>query len=302
MKKPIVSVIMALTLSAWGVFALAQPQESAKEEKPTFYRLTPGVYVNGWPRLTVTYPKDWVERGRMPNETFRVSAPGPVPFPFFTYAPPAVPLGNLPPLDNWADFVASFFKQVAQDVTVISDKPSQLRDGTPARELELHMLLNGAPYNIMGLAAKKGDVVVNMGVGSLNGKIGEDLKAILYSIEFQPDKDKPVEVPPDVQEFLERSDNDVLSHDVAKVMAKYSDRYLNSGVRKGEMERILRQFIGLCMSIKTTTTDFVPAGDRAYLTGFIITNNLGTFQIPDTSIIKENGEWKWYGNQRDVAR
>jgi hypothetical protein len=298
MKKPIVtSIIIALMLLAWSSFAPAQVQDPANEEKPTFYRLIPGVYVNGWPRFTISYPKDWIERRPMPNETFRVSAPGPIPFPGFVYAPP---VGNVPPLDNWADLVASFFKMVAQDVTVISDKPSRLQDGTPAREVELHMLLNGAPFNVMGLAAKKGDVIVNMGIESLSGKIGEDLKAILYSIEFQPEKDKPVKVPPEVQEFLKKIDSDVVSHDVAKVMTHYSDKYLNSGVRKGEIERIWRQFIGSWMSAKATITDFVPVGNRAYLTGFLNTN-FGPFPIVDT-IIKENGEWKWYGNQRDVAR
>jgi hypothetical protein len=60
MKKPIVvSVIMALALLAGGLIP-AYAQDPAKEEKPTFYRLTPGVYVNGWPRCTVHYPKEWV--------------------------------------------------------------------------------------------------------------------------------------------------------------------------------------------------------------------------------------------------
>ena len=297
-KSIIVSVIVVLMLLAWGFFAPSHAQDPAKEEKPTFYRLTPGVYVNGWPRFTVTYPKDWVERRHDPQEAFHVSAPGPVPFPSFVYAPP--PLLYSETLDKWADFVASSFKNIAQDVTVISNKPSQLRDGTPARENELYMLLNGAPFNTMGLVAKKGDVLVNMAVRSRSGRIGEDLKAILYSIEFQLDKDKPVKVRPDVQEFLDKYSNDIVSHDVAKVMAHYSDKYLNSGVRKGEMEKTFRQWIGLWMSHKVTITEFVPAGDRAYLTGFAIINQV-PIQIIYTSINKENGEWKWYGNQRDVS-
>jgi len=47
-------------------------------------------------------------------------------------------------------------------------------------------------------------------------------------------------------------------------------------------------------------TDFVPAGDRAYLAGFTVTNG-SKWPLYGASIIKENGEWKWYGNQRDVA-
>jgi hypothetical protein len=62
MKKLIVvSMIMVLILLMGSSFSPAHAQDIAKEEKPTFYRLTPGVYVNGWPRFTVTYPKNWVE-------------------------------------------------------------------------------------------------------------------------------------------------------------------------------------------------------------------------------------------------
>ena len=90
---------------------------------------------------------------------------------------------------------------VATGVTVVSDKPSKLRDGTAAREVELHMLRNGEPFNTMGLVAKKGDLWINTAIESLNGKIGEDLKTILYSIEFEPDKDKAVKVPPMSRNF-----------------------------------------------------------------------------------------------------
>jgi hypothetical protein len=197
-----------------------------------------------------------------------------------------------------------FFRKIAQDVAVTSDKPSRLRDGTPAREFELHMLINGAPHNVMGLAAKKGDLLINMGIESVNAKIGEDLKAILYSIEFQPEKDRPVEVPPDVRAFLDKVDDDIVSHDVAKVMSHYSGRFLNSGVRKGEVERYWRQFIHYWMSAKRVATGFFMEGDKAHLAGFA-TTNVGIFPITwpiSDSIIREDGEWKFYGNQRNVAQ
>ena len=102
------------------------------------------------------------------------------------------------------------------------------------------------------------------------------------------------------KEFFDKVNNDIVSHDLTKVMGNYSDRFLNSGVRKGEMERVWREIIGLITSIKGVVTDFVPTGDRAFVAGFVIMN-IGTFPISETSIIKENGEWKWYGNQRDVS-
>jgi hypothetical protein len=92
----------------------------------------------------------------------------------------------------------------------------------------------------------------------------------------------------------------MVSHDLAKVMTHYSDRYLSSGERKGEAERRIRQFIGLITSFEEGITDFVAAGDKVYLTGFVSSNS-GRAVLKGTSIIKESGEWKWYGNQRDVV-
>ena len=296
MKKLIVvSVIMALMLLAWSVFAPSHAQDSANEEKPTFYRLTPGVYVNGWPRFTVSYPKDWVEKRPRPEELFTAKAPGPAPYPSLS----VVLNSNPPPLDKFADLALSFLRAIAKDASVVVNKPSQLRDGTPAQENEFQMVLNGVPGNVFQILTKKGDVMVFAAVWSLSRTIEEDLKAIAYSLEFQPGKDEPVKVPPDVQEFLDKNDSDLVSHDLAKVMTHYSDRYLNSGMRKLEVERNWRQWIGFIISIKGVITDFVPAGDRAYLAGFTI-SNLGKIPI-SASIIKENGEWKWRGNQRDPS-
>jgi hypothetical protein len=300
MRKIILaSVIMAVMLLTWSSLAPARAQDSAKDDKPTFYHLVPGTYVNGWPRFIVHYPKDWVERPLYAagGDVFRVSPPGPVQYPAFSGVVVPFP----PSLDKFAEAVVPVFKAAGcQDVTVISNKPSQLRDGTRAQEVEVGFVRNGAPGNWLGLGTKKGDVLIQVNVIGYGGKIGEDLRALIYSLEFQVGKDEPVKVPPDVQEFLDKHGNDIVSHDLAKVMSHYSDRFLNSGVKKGEVERMWRWGIGSWMSQNGTITDFVPVGDRAYLAGFVKTN-LGTFPISETSIIKENGEWKWYGNQREVV-
>jgi hypothetical protein len=296
MKKPIVlSVTVALLLLTARFLAPCNAQPPTTDNTPTFYRLVPGVYVNGWPRFTVHYPKDWVERRPMANENYRASVPGPIPFPSL-----GVMVGYPVPLDKVADAVITAAKSYATEVTLVSDKPSRLRDGTSARELELRMVVNGVPWSFFDVAIRKGEVLIHAVVRSTTGTIGEDLKAIPYSIEFQPEKDKPVQLPADVDEFFRRTGNDILSHDVAKVMANYSDRYLNSGVRKREVEQDLSRWIATVASLKGVTTDFVREGDRAYLTGYTIFN-FGTYPNPQISIIKENGEWKWYGNQRDFA-
>jgi len=142
-------------------------------------------------------------------------------------------------LDTFPESALAVFKAVGfTDVTVVTDKPSHLQDGTLALEYEVHYSFNGIPKNTLFLVTKKGDdVIVHVEVTSPSGKVGEDLRAIPYSLRFQPEKDVVIKVPPDVREFLDKNNNDLVSHDIAKVMAHYSDRYLNSGRKKGEVER-----------------------------------------------------------------
>jgi len=176
MKKPsVVSVITALMLLMEGSFAQTQTQNPADEEKPTFYRLVPGTYVNGWPRFTVTYPKDWVEVQPGFTEAFRAVAPGPVPEGRFIVYIFTNPL----PLEKFADLTIRGFRNIAQDVTLVGDKPSQLRDGTLAREVEIKTVINGEPRNILSVATKKSDIwIETMVVSGPSAKIGEDLRAI----------------------------------------------------------------------------------------------------------------------------
>jgi len=77
-----------------------------------------------------------------------------------------------------------------------------------------------------------------------------------------------VKVPPDVQEFLNRHRDDNVSHDIAKVMSHFSDKYLNSGITKGKLEQFTGPMIDRITSFETVITDFIPAGDKTYLTGF----------------------------------
>ncbi len=294
MKKLIVlSVITAVMLLARGPIAPACAQDSAKDDKPTFYHLVPGTYVNGWPRFTIHYPKDWAEGHLLPQEVFRAGIPGP---------PRGVTALHVSPspfraisLDKVASYLMLYARSADKDAIVVSDKPSQTRDGTPAREVDIQW--HGEEHWLT-LGTKKDDCWINMGVYAPH-KIGEDLKAILYSLRYEPGMDKPVTVPADIREFLDKYSSDVVSHDLAKVMTHYSDRFLNSGTTKKEAEQSTRQVIDSIKSFEISITEFIPAGDRVYLAGFTTTSS-GKLPIKEISIIKENGEWKWYGNQREA--
>jgi hypothetical protein len=184
--------------------------------------LVPGTYVNPWPRFTVTYPKDWVEQQGRLGEVFRAKAPGSEGFPSFG----VFVYESLPPLDKVLSRIVMNFQATDPHPTVVGDKPSQLRDGTPAREVELQMVYNGAPLYTVSLVTKKGDTQIETTARLLTGRIGEDLKAILYSLKYEPGKDEPIKVPPDVQEFLDGWRNAYLARDLAQFMSNYSDRYL----------------------------------------------------------------------------
>jgi hypothetical protein len=288
------SVMIVLVLLAGSVIAPSRAQAPTTDDTPTFYRLVPGTYVNGWPRFTISYPKEWVEYRPQVNTVFRVGAPD------FSERL-LIDIGNPTPLDKSAEFYVLFFKNLGANVTVLSDKPSQLRDGTPAREVELKMVFReGPPAYSFYLGTKKGDMP-QVGMSLISSRvIGKDQKAIPYSLQYERGKDEPLKVPPDIQEFLDRYRNDVVSHDLTKVMALYADGYLNSGNRKGESERSWRSLISTITSFEVGITDFVAAGDKAYLAGFSITNGSKYPLLGNSiTIIKENGEWRIFGNQRN---
>ena len=73
---------------------------------------------------------------------------------------------------------------------------------------------------------------------------------------------------------------------------------IESGETKGEVEYYWRQYIDAMASAEVRVTDFVPAGDIAHLAGFVKFKS-GTIVLRGTSIIKETGEWRFYGNQRN---
>jgi hypothetical protein len=297
MKPMVIAILTVIAFLSTFPMTPCYAQAPSTDQTPTFYRLVPGTYVNGWPRFTITYPKDWVEKRPMAFEVFRAEAPPSAP----RSALSVNVFPNPNPIDKVAEIVIlPFFRTAAQDVTIVRDNPIQLRDGTPAREVETKMIMNGEPIRVLNVATKSGDMWVNTGTRSYTGKIEEYQRAMLYSLRYEPDKDRPVTIPPDVQEFFDKHANAVLSHDLTQIMSQYSDRYLNSGMRKGELERFWKQSIGAIVATTGGTTDFVQRGDIAYLAGFGIMNGQ-KWPMFQSSVIKENGEWKFYGNQRDVT-
>jgi hypothetical protein len=305
-KNLILSVLGLILLIVWGGQVFAQNPEVGA--KPSFITLTPGQYVNGWPAFTISYPKQWVEQPRRPGEAFRVADPDSKTFPRVPNLTINVFLVPFP-IDNWSNVLLPGLRTIARDIKIVYDKPSQLKDGTAAREAEIEWVRNdGLEMNLLLLITNKEATWITIVTGAEKGKIGEDMKNYFYSLTFLQGREEPVNVPPDVQKFLDKYCSDVLSGDVEKIMTNFSDQFSHSSMNKAFLEQWFRNDpsaptkAGLT-SMEETMTVFEPQGDKAYVDGFYLSKGKNTpngVKAPMLSqqIIKENDQWKWYGNQK----
>jgi hypothetical protein len=296
----IASAVVTVLLSA-SVYA----QSPAGDPKPTFITLTPGLYVHGWPAFTVSYPKDWAVLPPTPTSSFRAGASRP--------DLPASPVltiivtASTFPLEDWAKMYMPVYSQAGTDIKVLSEKPSQLKDGISTREVELEFVSrNGTKMNHFLLMTKKGSTWISITLSTDKGKIGEDLKNYAYSLTFQPSREEPVKVPPDVRVFLNKWASDLASGDMERIMSNFSDQYLNNGMKKSPQEQYFRSaplspvVLGFS-SMEITITVIETQGDKIYLAGFVVGKDKGgPFVNPLVlqCLTKENGQWKWYGNQK----
>jgi hypothetical protein len=229
----------------------------------------------------------------------------------FVLAPPL-------PLEDWAKLYMPVWVNQFTDIKVLSDKSSQLKDGTPAREVEwegvlkeeptLGSLKNGPKGTTFMLLTKKDLAWIDIELIDITGRIGEDLKRIAYSLAFQTGREEQVQVPPDVRAFLDMYSVDVKSGDVKTIMAHFSDRFHLSGMSKAFLEQVWRNdplspFHGGTISWEPTVTVFEPHGDKAYIDGFFLVKTKGDanalkWPMSWQQIINEHGEWKWFGNQK----
>jgi hypothetical protein len=312
----VVSLLTAVVLMRSGFPGTVRAQTPSNDLKPTFISPTPGLYVNGWPAFTVSYPKEWVEIPltgplcvHMLAEV-RPDLPPSTVVPIFLFPSPL-------PLEDWAKFFMRHWENYFTDIKVLADKPSQLKDGTPAREVEMEFVpkfdLSGgsdknAPKCSGLLLATKKDLIWVAIWPNGEGKLREDWKRIAYSLTFQPEKEKPVIVPPDVKSFLDMYYADTASGDLKAIMAHFSDRFRHFGASKPFIEQIFRNDPAFPIqrgltSCEATVTVFEPRGEKAFVDGFVLSNARGdatALKAPMTfqQIINEHGEWKWFGNQK----
>jgi len=306
MRTKVAVALIMISLTLGGLAASATAQGNVMEARPTFVAPMPGLYVNGWPPFAVSYPKDWEGQPLMPGELYHVAAPGP------SYSPALViyAFPNTADIGGSGSMLAGILGKIGKDVKILYDRPANLQDGTPAQEAEIEWVWpNGGPKtNTFLLATKRGSMWIWVGLYNDQGVTGNDLKKIAYSLKVSQGKQEPVKLPADVQEFINESLKDLIGGDIDKIMSHVSDRYLNNGMKKSGLKQfyLYSPYSPLKAGIEsgsTTITIFEPQGEKAYLTGFPAGKLKSGAPWPETplgdrQIIKENGQWKWYGNQK----
>lgn len=254
----------------------------------------PGLYVNGWPTFILSYPTDWVEKIPEPTAIFKVQAPEGVP----SLQISLIPNMSIPLKSSTRLYIPELAK-IGKSIKVIHDKETKLDDGTPAQEAELEWVMNpGIKLNTLFLTTKKEDVWITISLTDTKGRIGEDLKGIPYSLKIKPGKEELVGLPADIQEVLNQLCKDMVSHDVEKVMLHYSNQFLHNGRRKADVEAFYKSAILGITSFQINITRFESQKNNAYMAGYALVNETMRVPLPGMSLIKEDGQWKYYGNQK----
>ncbi|MGA2107553.1 MAG: hypothetical protein ABSH25_07900 [Syntrophorhabdales bacterium] len=302
MKNPFVRcliLVSGLLIAAYCVVVDAQETRTTgqvalsatppdHEDFPPLAASRPGLYVNGWPVFTLAYPENWIEETPSPVENFHVSAPGPAML-------PALSLSVFPtalPLEQSVKIVLPGLGRIGRDIKVLYEKPTQLKDGRPAYEGQIEWTHNvGLNVNSLLLATKKDDICILTIISDLKETVGVDRKGIAYSLSVKRGNEEPVSLPPDVQGFLDKTCRDFVSHDMARIMGNYSDRFRDYGRDKARLESDLRTFVPQLTSCEMRLTIFERQGEKASVAGYFTTNLL---KVPvfGSAIMKEGGEWK----------
>ncbi len=109
-----------------------------------------------------------------------------------------------------------------------------------------------------------------------------------------------INLPEDVQSFLDQFRKDMLAHDMKKISQHYAENFKQDGYNRKAFLDILSKTVNFVTRYEIKLTKLKPGNNSgiAFIDGSVV---LGAVTVPladDSMIIKESGVWKWYGNQR----
>jgi len=105
------------------------------------------------------------------------------------------------------------------------------------------------------------------------------------------------QLPAEVEGFIAAYDQARFDKNGAKIADSFSDRFLHSGVTKQLALSFLSGALSYTAEAKTIITRFEPEGDEAEIDVALKDKYFETYVMIGSKLIRENGNWKWYGNQ-----
>jgi hypothetical protein len=106
-----------------------------------------------------------------------------------------------------------------------------------------------------------------------------------------------VELPTDVKAFISDYDQARFNKDLVKMADLISDRFLHGGVTKQMALSFLSGTRSYTSEAKIIITKFESEGDEAKIDVVLKDKYFEAPFMTGSRLIKENGHWKWYGNQ-----
>lgn len=109
---------------------------------------------------------------------------------------------------------------------------------------------------------------------------------------------KPAELTEDAKAFLDGFNQAIHDMDRPGIVSAVSDRFLVNGAGKEMFLGVILDSLAYIKTIKFVLTGFEPEGDTARIEGAIQDKYFEAPLSPGIMLIKEDGRWKWYGNQK----
>ncbi len=108
---------------------------------------------------------------------------------------------------------------------------------------------------------------------------------------------KAVELPSDINEFVTEFSQAMLNMDLLTLANLISDGFLHNGVTKQMALRFLKGNLSYICASKIIITKFESEGDRSKLDVWLKDKYFEAPFMAGSKLIREKGQWKWYGNQ-----
>jgi len=109
------------------------------------------------------------------------------------------------------------------------------------------------------------------------------------------------QVPADVQAFFDKFARDIATQKMDVIGANYSDKFLQGGFNKEGFLYVLSGSISMVTKYSVKLTKYEVDKNNpniAHIEGSADLGFMAADFAPGSMIIKEDGQWKWYGNQK----